>query len=633
MNIRKILCAAALCALVLFAGALALADSDGYYDYDVLSDGTACITGYRGEENQLSVPATLGGHAVTGIAYEAFSDCSAVSVFLPEGLTTLEDGAFDCAFSLVYASLPSTLTTIEGQPFGWCYNLKTVDLAPNPYFTMRDNCLIENATGRLVMACEAALSTAVRIPEGVTAIGDGAFISWYDLTDISFPSTLRDIGSHAFAYNESLREIRLNEGLEFIDWRAFCNCPELAYVYLPASLESISGEVFEDCSEDIVFFVPANSYAETWCAEQGVRYLVNTSGGAGEPAEEPAGEPASQGGAGIVIPDSVIESINNGGQDETDGSQPVAGGSIWGGFGDAQQSAGEFATAPVGGGVEITGYAGSDEHVEIPDQIGGQAVVRIGQLAFSDNTTLQSVIVPLGVKEIGDMAFLSCANLTSAALPEGLRRVGHFAFAECVSLESVVLPSTLTELGNCSFLECGRLTSVTLPTSLAQIGQNPFALCKRLEDIVLQDGARACVQDEDGALYAVDGQTLIAFPAGRIDLRYAVAPGTRVIGYAAFAADPFLLEVTLNPGVEIVEDFAFLNCRSLRKMTLPEGTQSIGEQAFANDIALRALYIPQSVTSIGSQAFDGCVNLTVTTPAGSFAEEYCLQNGISVVNG
>ena len=47
--------------------------------------------------------------------------------------------------------------------------------------------------------------------------------------------------------------------------------------------------------------------------------------------------------------------------------------------------------------------------------------------------------------------------------------------------------------------------------------------------------------------------------------------------------------------------------------------------------SLKSITIPESVTSIGERAFDECKreNLTIKGYAGSYAEKYAKENGIS----
>ena len=41
-------------------------------------------------------------------------------------------------------------------------------------------------------------------------------------------------------------------------------------------------------------------------------------------------------------------------------------------------------------------------------------------------------IIPEGTTEIGDWAFSDCSSLTSVVIPESIKRIGSFAFSECI---------------------------------------------------------------------------------------------------------------------------------------------------------------------------------------------------------
>lgn len=67
---------------------------------------------------------------------------------------------------------------------------------------------------------------SVRVPEGVTVIGNYAFFDCPDLREVILPSTLREIGMCAFANCPALRELNLPAGVTVCS-EAFLNSPGL----------------------------------------------------------------------------------------------------------------------------------------------------------------------------------------------------------------------------------------------------------------------------------------------------------------------------------------------------------------------------------------------------------------------
>lgn len=110
--------------------------------------------------------------------------------------------------------------------------------------------------------------TAVVVEEGVTTIGEAAFYSCGNLSELALPSTLTSIGQYAFSYC-SISELALPDGLlslgsftgnpitelvipnsvTSICDNAFQECTELTRVVLPAGLETCGQLVFSGCSQ------------------------------------------------------------------------------------------------------------------------------------------------------------------------------------------------------------------------------------------------------------------------------------------------------------------------------------------------------------------------------------------------
>ena len=84
------------------------------------------------------------------------------------------------------------------------------------------------------------------------------------------------------------------------------------------------------------------------------------------------------------------------------------------------------------------------------------SVTSIGVKAFSDCTSLTSVVIPDSVTTIGDSAFSDCTSLTSVVIPDSVTSIGGSAFSGCTSLTSVVIPDSVTSIRNYAFSSCGK---------------------------------------------------------------------------------------------------------------------------------------------------------------------------------
>jgi len=88
----------------------------------------------------------------------------------------------------------------------------------------------------------------VVIPEGVTAIGLGAFRDCTSLTSVTIPDSVKEIGICAFEGCTSLVSVNIPEGVKEIGNCAFEGCTSLASVTIPESVTKIGSYAFKGCT-------------------------------------------------------------------------------------------------------------------------------------------------------------------------------------------------------------------------------------------------------------------------------------------------------------------------------------------------------------------------------------------------
>ena len=137
------------------------------------------------------------------------------------------------------------------------------------------------------------------------------------------------------------------------------------------------------------------------------------------------------------------------------------------------------------GTVEITGYSGDNEIINIPSTINDKKVTSIGDYAFSDCSGLTSVTIPDSVTSIGNCAFDGCSGLTNVTIPNSVTSIGDYAFCKCSGLTSITIPNSVTSIGDRAFRSCSGLANLVLPDSMEEIGSNAFYNCSSLSYVVI----------------------------------------------------------------------------------------------------------------------------------------------------
>ena len=206
--------------------------------------------------------------SVKRIGKYAFGDTALEEVEIPDSVETVGEGAFSDIYELASVHIGSGLEELgdyvfAGSSFGKLINI-FVDEENENYkdidgvlFTADGNTLIQHPRGRGIEFFEDGsgvmwgANVDYVVPDGVTAIGNGAFKGCAALGSIILPDGLKEIGAEAFAGCEYIfREIVIPASVERIGMRAFVlydtfdvivniafegDAPEIAYNAFPAT--------------------------------------------------------------------------------------------------------------------------------------------------------------------------------------------------------------------------------------------------------------------------------------------------------------------------------------------------------------------------------------------------------------
>lgn len=249
---------------------------------------------------------------------------------------------------------------------------------------------------------------------------------------------------------------------------------------------------------------------------------------------------------------------------------------------------------------------------------------------FTDYTALRRVTVPDALDADLAEAFLGVPNLASFAVgggnPRYFARDGALFVHEQDGYANVLLhypngkagtaytvPEGVEAVSAWAFGNYGKLKTVTLPASLRSWGtdsdwgnDSEWYAASRLERIELADG-NPCLKVAGGALYTVDGETLLRYPPARAGVSATVAYGTRRIAPAAFAYAVKLASVSLPATLRTLGASAFSRA-GLTHAEVPEGVTDIAD-AFCGAKKLKEVSLPSTLRRIDDGAFHDCAAL------------------------
>ena len=388
------------------------------------------VIGYNGTNSDIIIPSYHNGF-VTSIGDWAFYGCSSLeSIVIPSSVTSIGIYAFYGCSSLESIVIPSNVVSIRSNAFYGCSGLVSIKVEQgNKIYHDDGNCLIETASRTLIAGCQ---SSVIPTNGSVTSIGGGAFRECSNLTNIVIPSSVTSIGDGAFYNCSSLESIVIPFSVTSIESYAFRGCSSLTSIVIPSNVTSIGDAIFAGCSSLSSITVEEGNdvyHSEGNC-------LIET-----------ASRTLIAGCQSSVIPaDGSVTSIGD----------------------NAFYKCRSLTSIVIPSGVTSIGnYAFMDcdslESIVIPS-----GVTSIGENAFCNCSSLSSITVEEGndVYHSEGNCLIETASRTliagcqSSVIPAdgSVTSIESYAFSDCSSLTSIVIPFSVTSIESYAFSGCSSLT-------------------------------------------------------------------------------------------------------------------------------------------------------------------------------
>ncbi|MBR1553911.1 MAG: leucine-rich repeat domain-containing protein [Oscillospiraceae bacterium] len=115
---------------------------------------------------------------------------------------------------------------------------------------------------------------AVIIPDGVTSIGNEAFLNCKNMTDVMIPDSVTNIGSMAFHGCASLMNVIIPDSVESIGNFTFRNCKELKSLSLPCTLKEIGGWLCDYFAQVFLRFPDGKAFRVHGRIEEKLNFMI-----------------------------------------------------------------------------------------------------------------------------------------------------------------------------------------------------------------------------------------------------------------------------------------------------------------------------------------------------------------------
>lgn len=137
-------------------------------------------------------------------------------------------------------------------------------------------------------------------------------------------------------------------------------------------------------------------------------------------------------------------------------------------------------------------------------------------------TKATSLIIDCQITRIGNLAFANWASIESIVFPSGLVEIGALSFSGCASLKNLIVPNSVISIDTDAFNSCTALLNITLGNGVSSIGEMAFAYLTNLISVTLLSTAPPTISSgtfsgrKSTAKFYVPAASLTAYKAAPI---------------------------------------------------------------------------------------------------------------------
>lgn len=500
--------------------------------------------------------------SVTSIGDNAFFYCAGLtSITIPNSIESIGNFAFYCCNGATSITIPDSVSYIKYDAFRLVNNViysgkaKGSPWGAKAHNGYAENGLVYNDKSKTeILGCSSVIKGDLVLPDGVTSIGDYAFLACNNLTSVTIQNSVKSIGCDAFSFCSGLTNIIIPNSVTSIgDW-AFFQCTGLTNVTIPSNVTKIGDHTFAECTGLTRISIPNNIKnvgSSAFCDCTGLISITI-------PNSVTSIEDFAFWGCTSLTSVHIPDSVTNIGS-------------------DAFYECDKLASIDVS--PQNKHYC-SDNGILF--DIDKKTLIK-----YPDAKKGYSYLIPDSVNAIDRCAFSNNQNITEIVISDNLEIIRGYAFRNCQKIKAIKNGNMIKKIEVSAFFDCQNLENIELGDRIESIGGDAFKNTAFYNNY--------SNWSSDGLLYfknyllASEYSTSEEYKPCNSTIK--IKDGTVLIADSAFWDNHSIVEVSMPDSLIYIGEDSFSYCNNLKHLKFGSGLKEIGEDAFGSCPNIQNFYI------------------------------------------